>query len=132
MTAAYSYTSCLGKQVGRQRSTILANNPTYACQPFSLIEIHAVITNRSHEPLVYALNGLLEQLEVEIIAFDIGQARLAQDAYSRFGRGSGHPARLNFGDTMVYALSASEGEALAFLGDDFNHTDLETVRLPPS
>ena len=33
---------------------------------------------------------------------------------------------------MVYALSASEGEALAILGDDFNHTDLETVRLPPS
>ena len=110
----------------------LSEQPHLRLSTVSLVEIHAVITNRSHEPLVYALNGLLEQLEVEVIAFDIGQARLAQDAYSRFGRGSGHPARLNFGDTMVYALSASEGEALAFLGDDFNHTDLETVRLPPS
>jgi len=33
------------------------------------------------------------------------QARIAREAYRDFGRGSGHPARLNFGDCFAYALA---------------------------
>lgn len=55
------------------------------------------------------------------------QARIARDAYRDFGRGSRHPARLNFGDCFAYALATETGEALLFKGDDFGHTDLTSA-----
>lgn len=56
------------------------------------------------------------------------QARIAREAYRDFGRGSGHPAKLNFGDCFAYALAKAVGEPLLFKGDDFGHTDV-TVAL---
>ena len=76
------------------------------------------------------LDELLRTLEVEVAPFSADQAVLARQAYSCYGKGQGHRAGLNFGDVMVYALAASRREVLAFVGDDFNHTDLEVVRLP--
>jgi hypothetical protein len=35
------------------------------------------------------------------------------------GKGSGHPAKLNFGDCFAYALAKTTGEPLLFKGDDF-------------
>ena len=55
------------------------------------------------------------------------QARVARDAYRDFGKGSDHPARLNFGDCFAYALASETGEALLFKGDNFGHTDLESA-----
>src|SRR5271157_2643474 len=52
------------------------------------------------------------------------QARLARDAYRDFGKGSGHSARLNFGDCFAYALAKTTGEPLLFIGADFGHTDI--------
>jgi ribonuclease VapC len=45
-------------------------------------------------------------------------------AYRDFGRGSGHPARLNYGDCFAYALAKELGEPLLFTGDGFGHTDV--------
>ena len=56
------------------------------------------------------------------------QARIAREAYRDFGRGSGHPARLNFGDCFAYALAKAMNEPLLFKGDDFTHTDLTPAR----
>lgn len=53
------------------------------------------------------------------------QAHIARAAYRDFGRGSGHPARLNFGDCFAYALAKEKGEPLLFKGSDFAHTDVE-------
>ncbi|MDR7420649.1 MAG: type II toxin-antitoxin system VapC family toxin [Armatimonadota bacterium] len=52
------------------------------------------------------------------------QARLAREAYRDFGKGSGHAAKLNFGDCFAYALARTTGEPLLFKGDDFSHTDV--------
>ena len=52
------------------------------------------------------------------------QARIAREAYRDFGKGSGHPASLNFGDCFAYALAKSSGEPLLFKGDDFGHSDV--------
>jgi ribonuclease VapC len=46
------------------------------------------------------------------------------DAYRDFGKGSGHSARLNFGDCFAYALAKTIGESLLFIGADFGHTDI--------
>lgn len=61
---------------------------------------------------------------MEVVPFTPSQARLAQEAHPCFGRGSGHPARLNFGDCTSYALAKDTGEPLLFKGNDFVHTDL--------
>jgi ribonuclease VapC len=62
------------------------------------------------------------QLVIEPVTED--QARLAREAYRDFGRGSGHPARLNFGDCFAYALAKASNEPLLFKGDDFAQTNV--------
>jgi ribonuclease VapC len=52
------------------------------------------------------------------------QARIAREAYRDYGRGSGHPAQLNFGDCFAYALAKDKAEPLLFKGRDFAHTDV--------
>ncbi len=52
-------------------------------------------------------------------------------AQERFGRGSGSPAKLNFGDCFSYAAAKVTGEPLLFKGDDFTHTDIHSA-LPDS
>lgn len=65
------------------------------------------------------LDDLLAVTGVQVIAFDEEQARLARQAYADFGRGSGHPARLNLGDCFTYALHRHTGEQVLFKGEDF-------------
>ena len=50
--------------------------------------------------------------------------RLRWDAYRDFGKGSGHPAKLNFGDCFAYALAKFTNEPLLFKCDYFAHTDI--------
>ena len=52
-------------------------------------------------------------------------------AQERFGRGSGSPAKLNFGDCFSYAAAKVTGEPLLFKGDDFTHTDILPTPGPP-
>jgi ribonuclease VapC len=63
--------------------------------------------------------------QVEPVSFE--QARIAREAYRDFGKGSGHPARLNFGDCFAYALAKSAGEPILFQGQDFKYTDLTSA-----
>ncbi len=55
------------------------------------------------------------------------QAEIARQAYRDFGKGR-HKAGLNFGDCFAYALSKETDEPLLFKGNDFRHTDVESVR----
>ncbi len=64
------------------------------------------------------------EAEIEVRPVTIEQARLAREAYRDYGKGSGHPARLNFGDCFAYALAKDAGEPLLFKGDDFRQTDV--------
>lgn len=94
----------------------------------SVVEAQAVLASRAHEPRA-VLDRLLTLLRVEVVAVDAAQAEIARDAYLAFGRASGHPARLNYGDTFAYALARARDVPLAFVGDDFSHTDLRPLRL---
>ncbi|GAA4803312.1 PIN domain-containing protein [Nocardioides caeni] len=68
--------------------------------------------------------SLLRRIDAEIVPFDARHAAEASRAWERYGRGSGHPAGLNFGDCMVYAVASLADEPLLFKGDDFARTDL--------
>ena len=61
---------------------------------------------------------------VSIIPFGREMADVASEAFATFGRASGHPARLNFGDCMAYAVSAVLRAPLLFKGNDFGRTDV--------
>ncbi|MDR0594885.1 MAG: type II toxin-antitoxin system VapC family toxin [Bifidobacteriaceae bacterium] len=96
--------------------------PTY-------VEIGCVLDDRSRPEANRRLDALLDAYGIETIPFTAEHARLARAAYRDFGKGSGHPARLNLGDCFSYALAAATGEDLLFVGDDFTHTDLEAAPL---
>lgn len=70
------------------------------------------------------LDRIVESARLTIEPVTEAHARAARIAFRRYGRGSGSPARLNFGDCFAYALSATSGEPLLFKGDDFTHTDV--------
>lgn len=71
------------------------------------------------------LDEFIAKAEIDIVEFTPGQAAIARQAYRDFGKGSGHPAQLNFGDCFAYALAKETGEALLFKGADFSQTDVK-------
>jgi len=73
------------------------------------------------------LDRLLGEIGAIIVAFDDDQARIARDAFARFGKGI-HPAGLNFADCAAYALAIVEAEPLLFKGTDFAKTDVAVAR----
>ncbi len=70
------------------------------------------------------VHELLAELPVTIVPFDAEQAELAANAYERYGRGRGHPAQLNFGDTFAYALASVRGLPVLYKGEDFARTNI--------
>lgn len=64
---------------------------------------------------------------VELVGVTESQVRIARTTYRNFGRGSGHPAALNFGDCFAYALAIERDEPLLYKGDDFSHTDVRSA-----
>ncbi len=96
----------------------------------SYVELAAVIDGRRNPVLSGALDATLASSGIEIVALTPQQARLAREAYQRFGRGSGHPAQLNMGDCFAYALARDLREPLLFKGGDFALTDIELVTEP--
>lgn len=94
------------------------------------VEIAAVIDGQGDPVLSGALDELLHTYGIRIEPLTEVQARHARAAYQRFGKGSGHPARLNLGDCFAYALARDLGESLLFKGKDFALTDIEIVIEP--
>jgi ribonuclease VapC len=93
----------------------------------TLVEASAVMRSRKGGAGEVALDGLLERMEVETVPVSVVAARLARLGYSRFGKGCGDPAVLNYGDCLAYGVAMAERQPLLFKGDDFGHTDVEAV-----
>jgi ribonuclease VapC len=92
----------------------------------SRVEATLVIEGRKRAAGRAALDLLLTEAEVEIVAVTLEQVEIACQAFRRFGRGR-HQAGLNFGDVFAYALAKSTGEPLLFKGDDFSKTDVTSA-----
>lgn len=83
------------------------------------LETSIVIDSARDPALSAGLDALLDRLGVTIAPVTATQAKIARQAYRDFGKGSGHPARLNFGDCFAYALATERGEPLLYKGGDF-------------
>ena len=88
------------------------------------VELGAVIDARRDPVTSRLVDDLLRALDIEMVPLTVSQAAIGRAAYRDFGRGSGHPARLNLGDCFSYALARDAREPLLFKGDDFVHTDV--------
>jgi len=85
----------------------------------------ALVIDGSRDPVASRrFDDLIQEAQIIIEPVTEVQARIAREAYRDFGKGSGHPAKLNFGDCFAYALARATGQPLLFRGDDFMHTDV--------
>jgi len=100
----------------------IEREPTRFISSVSVLESGIVLRARAGAPIVAMMHALLAELGIEVIPFDEVQARLAIQAFERFGKGMKHRAQLNFGDCAVYALAASRAEAILATGNDFKAT----------
>jgi ribonuclease VapC len=108
-------------------ATMLAGSPVNRISAATLVETSIVI-DRSLPPSAHKrLDALLDGTAIVIESVTAEHADLARTAHRRFGRGSGHPARLNFGDCFAYALAKATGESLLYKGDGFGHTDIRSA-----
>ncbi len=115
----------LRQEVGFDRylNAIATARPSLSISAASLLEA-GVVTNRADDAqLREQLKDLISSFSIDVIPFDEGQAWRAIEAHQSFGKGSGHPAQLNFGDCFAYALAKDRGEPLLFKGNDFAQTD---------
>lgn len=90
----------------------------------SFVEAAAVIDGARDAVASRRLDDFMREAALVMEPVTAEQAKIAREAYRDFGKGSGHPAKLNFGDCFAYALAKAMGEPLLFKGDDFVHTDL--------
>jgi ribonuclease VapC len=111
----------------RERDRIVAAleaHPVCRISAVSLLEAHIVVRAREHPTMLGKLQRFLDEIGAVVMPFDEHQARLADAAFQRYGKGQGHPAQLNLGDCAVYALAKAVGEPVLFVGDDFSQTDI--------
>src|SRR5712671_6610120 len=85
----------------------------------------ALVIDGSRDPIASRrFDDLVKEARIVIEPVSEAQARIAREAYRDFGKGSGHPAKLNFGDCFAYALAKVTGEPLLFKGEDLARTDI--------
>jgi len=90
----------------------------------TLLETAIVLEAKSGERAGDDLDLFLARAKIEIEPVTDEQVRVARKAWRHYGKGSGHAARLNFGDCFSYALAQTFGEELLYKGSDFAYTDV--------
>jgi ribonuclease VapC len=85
------------------------------------------ILRRSIEDAEADVMEFLRLARVTVQPIQPETAHIALEAFARYGKGRGHPARLNLGDCFIYAQAKVGGASLLCKGDDFSKTDIESA-----
>jgi len=101
--------------------------PRVLISAVSTLETRMVVQGRRGQRAVVLLDDLLRLPHFEIVSPGPADIDAAYGAFITFGKGSGHPANLNFGDLFSYALAKTRDLPLLYKGDDFGHTDLRAA-----
>jgi ribonuclease VapC len=102
----------------------IARAETCRLSAASFVELGIVLRRHKADQRQRVIDEMLRLFMIRIEPVTEAQARLALDAYNRFGKGTGHPASLNYGDCFSYALAKDTREPLLFKGSDFAATDI--------
>lgn len=89
-----------------------------------VVETRMVVHGRRGQRAVILLDDLLRLPMFELAAPGPAEMDAAYAAFVAYGKGSGHPAGLNFGDVFSYALAKVRGLPLLYKGGDFAQTDI--------
>ena len=95
----------------------------------SVLEVSIVVESRGGPEAGDELEAFLETAGIEPTPVTVEQLAAARRPWRRFGRGR-HPAALNLGDCVAYALAQVTGEPLLYKGGDFARTDVLRAALP--
>lgn len=91
----------------------------------TLAELSILVIARAGPDGASALDDFLANFAIEVVPVDATSVRdHFRDGFIRYGKGTGHPARLNYGDLFAYALAADLNLPLLFQGGDFSRTDI--------
>lgn len=104
-------------------------SPVLAVGAPTLVEAAMVLSSKVGRDSRAQLSRFLREADVQIIPFTAEHYEVAVDAFQRYGKGR-HPAALNFGDCLTYAVARLSGLPLLYTGDDFSRTDLSAAAHP--
>jgi len=106
---------------------VIRRAPRVLVSTVSVVEARMVVHGRRGERAVVLVDDLLRLPMFELIPPGIAEMDAAYAAFVAFGKGSGHPAALNFGDVFGYALAKVRGLPLLYKGADFSETDIASA-----
>ena len=89
----------------------------------NFLELSMVSLSRRGPTGVTDVDLTLARFRIQVAPFTESQVLIAREAFAKYGKGR-HPAQLNFGDCIAYALATETGEELLFKGTDFSLTDV--------
>jgi ribonuclease VapC len=118
----------IGEDDGTEFSNRIARSSDCKISAVNFMETAIVLDAKRAPVTSQSLEDYIQKAGVEVVAASLEHARIARQAYRDYGKGSGHRARLNFGDCFAYALAKASGEPLLFKGNDFVHTDVASAR----
>jgi ribonuclease VapC len=97
--------------------------------PIALYEATLGVRRKRRSGVTQAERAVMEFFRLACVAVQPVQpetAHVALEAFARYGKGRGHPARLNLGDCFIYAQAKVSGASLPYKGEDFSKTDIES------
>ncbi len=109
---------------------LLEAAPSPITSPIAVFEAALGICRKRHASVEEAEDDVREFLElarIQLIPITAKEADTALGAFSRYGKGRGHPAQLNLGDCFAYAVAKNYRTSLLFKGEDFNKTDIRSA-----
>lgn len=96
----------------------------------TVVEARLALERRAGTLAEGLVANFIARRSVAVVSFDAAMIGVALDAFRRYGKGRGHPAQLNFGDCLSYALAKSRNLPLLYKGNDFARTDLVPAYAP--
>src|SRR5215472_6008010 len=95
--------------------------------PIAIFEAALGVCRKRHASVDEAEEDVREFLGlagIRTVPLTEKETETALAAFSRYGKGRGHPAQLNLGDCFAYAVARNAGTTLLFKGNDFDKTDI--------
>lgn len=114
----------LAQSEARELLATLIAGPSPRISAANLLETYLVIDRRGEQAKA-ALQEALTPIGIIVEPVIEAQIEIARDAWRKFGKGSGHPAQLNYGDCFAYSLARMLDQPLLFVGNDFAQTDIK-------
>lgn len=125
---ASAIVSILKKEPGCQEfGDELSRRRSFVATP-TMLEIKMALSSAMNDDDADRLvTRLLGETEIEPVDFTPAMVDVAVRAFRTFGKGRGHPAKLNFGDCMSYAVARVLDVPLLYKGADFARTDIRSA-----